>query len=128
MDIAPAGRAQNLGSNPVSPTSSSTIRENYTTSTPGLNRHLGSRSHVDIGRPYAHTLSDTPRTLIPPHSGMAFSPVPPIYGAPPYSHTSSPETQQSPPFQEQEDFHDIRLEDGQHIRPIIEAKVEKGFF
>ncbi|KAF2433507.1 p53-like transcription factor [Tothia fuscella] len=111
--------------NPVSPQSSVTIRDHYTTSTPGLNRHLISPRHFDtMSRPSYSSLPDTSRSVMASTNmlnqatnyNMNYNPNDP-----------SGRQQDTPPFSPQEDFYEI-LCDGQQVKPQIEAKIEKGFF
>jgi meiosis-specific transcription factor NDT80 len=115
-----------LGGNPVSP--STTIRDNYATSTPGLQRHMISpRSHVDsLTRSSYNSVPDTPRSMIP-SANMSLSPS--YGGGSGLSYQNSHEAKEvdTPPFSSQEDFHEI-LCDGHVVKPSIDAKIEKGFF
>ncbi|KAF2671546.1 p53-like transcription factor [Microthyrium microscopicum] len=127
MTSGSRGRA--MGSNPVSPTSGSTVRDHYTTSTPGLMRHLGPRSHSDISRSsYTPSLPETPRTMLSPHATAPYNSNNTMYSNQAYSNVPR-EPSQTPPFQEQETLLEIRLDDGATtVRPTIHAKIEKGFF
>jgi len=100
------------------------VRDNYSTSTPGLNRHLGVRPHLDISRPYHHSVPEPPRTMLSPHS---FSPTSNMYSHG-YSSQATPRGTETPPFQDQEDFHEIRTGEHALVHPTIHSKIEKGFF
>jgi meiosis-specific transcription factor NDT80 len=122
--MLPPSRSQGLGNHPLSPT----LRDNYTTATPGLNRHMVSpRSQLDHIPRSPFATSDPPRSLITPHPNMALSSA--SYGpASSFTHGTRGQNE-SPPFQDQDNFHEIRTDDGQSVvRPNIQAKVEKGFF
>ncbi|KAF2637447.1 p53-like transcription factor [Massarina eburnea CBS 473.64] len=125
--MLPPARSPGMA-NPVSPSLGAVARDNYTTSTPGLQRHnlpLSPRSEL----PRYNSLPETPRSLISSH-------MPPLPTAP-YTNslmtTSYPSpadrlgSGDSPPFNAQENYCDI-ICDGQAIVPTIEAKIEKGFF
>ncbi|KAF2141439.1 uncharacterized protein K452DRAFT_228903, partial [Aplosporella prunicola CBS 121167] len=134
--MLPPARSPGLG-NPVSPSLSTTARDNYTTSTPGLHRHgaLSPRSHADSltnRTPYS-SVPDTPRSVLSQQS-LSLSPpgaIPPYTNAAtmltyPTQHDTRQQTE-SPPFADQETFHEISS-DGQIIVPQITCRVEKGFF
>jgi meiosis-specific transcription factor NDT80 len=131
--IATAGKLQPLGSTPTSPTSGSAARENYSTSTPGLNRHLHGRQPMDISRTsYTNTVSDGHRLILSPHNSLSgqFDHSPDMY---PTHQGYSPSSQtmpegQSPPFREERTYHTIQYGHGNVVTPSISAKIEKGFF
>ncbi|PSN68789.1 p53-like transcription factor [Corynespora cassiicola Philippines] len=119
----PHVRSPGMG-NPVSPSMGVDVRNNYTTTTPGLHRHPHALSprHSDISR-YS-TLPDTPRSTLQPTGSMSLPPSTTYsmpYGAQP------DRTGETPPFNAQETFCDITCE-GATVTPSIEAKIEKGFF
>jgi meiosis-specific transcription factor NDT80 len=131
--IATAGRLQILGSTPTSPTSGSTVRENYATSTPGLHRHMHGRHPMDISRPsYVNTVSDSHRLMLSSNNGPPthFDHTSDMYS----SHQSYPPTSQatsegqSPPFRDEHSFHTIQDPHGHVLTPLLNAKIEKGFF
>ncbi|KAF4308793.1 ndt80 like DNA-binding family protein [Botryosphaeria dothidea] len=133
--MLPPARSPGMG-NPVSPSSlSATARDNYTTSTPHINRHgLSPRSHPEsITRSFA-PMPDTPRSVVTPGGALSLSPPNTLpYGSAGANMLSYPaqhdarQQPESPPFSAQETFHEI-TSDGQAIAPHIDCKVEKGFF
>ncbi|KAF2729972.1 p53-like transcription factor [Polyplosphaeria fusca] len=109
--------------NPVSPSLSA--RDNYTTSTPHLNRHPHttlSPRHPDISR---YPLSDTPRSALPPTMSLSNSGGYGVASSMPYG---QPDRQSdSPPFNAQDTYYEITCE-GTPVTLNIEAKIDKGFF
>jgi meiosis-specific transcription factor NDT80 len=98
-------------------------RDNYTTHTPGLQRHPHALSprYSDISR--YHSQPDTPRSVLP--TTMPLNNYSTGYQTASYStHSASSE---SPPFSTQENYGTITSE-GATIIPNIDAKIEKGFF
>jgi meiosis-specific transcription factor NDT80 len=118
--MLPPTRSPGLG-NPVSPSMGVSARDNYTTTTPGLQRHSHTLSpRYDITR-YT-TQPDTPRnmpTTMPLTYSNGYS-----SGNSYTNHAVSTET---PPFNTQETYGTI-VGDGQNVLPSIDAKIEKGFF
>ncbi|KAK7560170.1 hypothetical protein IWX47DRAFT_886696 [Phyllosticta citricarpa] len=133
--MLPPTRSPGMG-NPVSPSMSATARENYTTSTPHLNRHITSPRHSESGpsRGSYTSMPETPRSVLHPGGALPLtSPSSIAYSSTganmlPYQphHEARPQTE-SPPFSAQETFHDI-ISDGQSITPQLDCKIEKGFF
>ncbi|KAF1995276.1 p53-like transcription factor [Amniculicola lignicola CBS 123094] len=109
----------------VVPVLGGSIRDNYTTSTPGLLRHPHTLSprHSDISR-YG-SLPDTPRSVLPTTMSMPGStyPNPIMYPAP----SDRLSVNESPPFNPQDSFAKIHC-DQVEVTPTIIAKVDKGFF
>ncbi|KAK0650959.1 hypothetical protein DIS24_g6306 [Lasiodiplodia hormozganensis] len=133
--MLPPARSPGMG-NPVSPSLSATARDNYTTSTPHLNRHaLSPRSHAEsLSRTYT-SVPDTPRTVLTSGGTLSLSPPSTLpYGGTgasmlSYQAQHDARTQpESPPFSHQENFGEITAGEGQAVTPHIECKVEKGFF
>ncbi|KAL1620570.1 hypothetical protein SLS54_005926 [Diplodia seriata] len=131
--MLPPARSPGMG-NPVSPSLSATARDNYTTSTPHLNRHaLSPRSHAEsLSRTYT-SVPDTPRTVLTSAGTLSLSPPSglPYGGASMLSYQTQHDTRpqpESPPFSAQEGFGEITAGEGQVVTPQIECKVEKGFF
>ena len=115
--ILPSLRSPGL---PVSPTSSA--RENYTTSTPGISRHLISpRSTYDPLRS-SYNYPETPRSMM---SSASISSSP-GYGQP-VGLGVDRRANGTPPFLEQDTMHELVC-NGQPLATNIEAKIEKGFF
>jgi meiosis-specific transcription factor NDT80 len=87
-------------------------RDTYTTSNPGLHRNLNSSTHFDVNRSFP----DLP-PILTQRTTMNF----------PYQqHPRNPS--ESPPFEDQQTFVQLKSEDGQPIKPNIICKIEKGFF
>ncbi|KAF2188633.1 p53-like transcription factor [Zopfia rhizophila CBS 207.26] len=125
--MLPPARSSGMG-NPVSPSLGSSARDNYTTSTPGLQRHPHTLSprHPEVSG-YS-SLPDTPRSVLPttmplPTPGTYSNSALLSYGAQPDRHGEG----QTPPFNAQENYVDITSE-GAAVTPTIDAKIEKGFF
>lgn len=112
--------------NPVSPSMGASVRDNYTTSTPGLSRHPHttlSPRHTDV--PRYNSLPETPRSVV-----AATMPLPTSYTSSLTmgSYGAQPERSgETPPFNAQEDYCSIVC-DGSKVSPSIDAKIEKGFF
>jgi meiosis-specific transcription factor NDT80 len=119
--MLPPTRSPGIGQ-PVSPSIGTTARENYTTSTPGLQRHtipsvLSRQPH------YGQIPDTTPRNL---NTATMTAPLQ-AYGnvtSMNYQHERAPET---PPFESMESLHDIYC-DSHLVQPHIDCKIEKGFF
>lgn len=54
-------------------------------------------------------------------------PIPAVFGTG-YQSRGQDSPEQMPPFNEQEDFCELRLHSGTHVKPYVDAKAEKGFF
>jgi meiosis-specific transcription factor NDT80 len=111
--------------NPVSPSLSA--RDNYTTSTPHLNRHphttLSPRHH-DLSR---YNLPDTqPRSVLSTTMSMSTNSAYAVGGAMTYGHQAE-RMAESPAFKQPDIFCEITCE-GTPVRPTIDAKIDKGFF
>ena len=121
-------------SNPVSPNGVSTIRDRYQT-IPNLSGtgkyYTGATAGAQNDR-YSNTYSiysagmhSDPSRLLP--SNIAMPTTSSTFSAP-----SVHDTTNTPPFHEQENFHDIYSASGQNggerITPTIQARIEKGFF
>lgn len=128
--MLPPARSPGMG-NQVSPSLSASVRDNYTTSTPGLHRHtLSPRSHAEsISRAPYSSLPDIPRSVLPTSMSLStpsvasYGNTAPVLGYPP-QHDRQADT---PPFNPQETLHDITC-NGSNVTAHIDAKIEKGFF
>ena len=106
---------------PASPSSS--VKDYYTSSTPGVNRHqISPRSGYDQLPRNSYNYPETPRSLMSTSSLVPS----PTYGHP-VGLTVDRRGAESPPFHEQDNFHGL-YSDGQQIMPFLETKIEKGFF
>ncbi|KAK3082275.1 hypothetical protein LTS18_007831 [Coniosporium uncinatum] len=117
---------------PLSPNSSiSTIRDNYTTSTPGLRAfsspHGRTVEHLGSSRT-SYAQLDTPRSVQSYYPVSSPSSITDYSSATlAYSMSSESRPQDTPPFDTQVNLCDLVCE-GQVITPQIESKIEKGFF
>lgn len=120
--MLPPTRSPGLGT-PVSPSMGVSVRDNYTTATPGLHRHSHALSprYSDISR--YHSQPDTPRSVLPTTMPLT------SYGTgyPTTQYPNASNMSDSPPFNSQETYHKI-ISDGVDVAPTIDAKIEKGFF
>ncbi|KAF2836050.1 p53-like transcription factor [Patellaria atrata CBS 101060] len=114
----------------VSPSLSATAR--YTTAAaPFANRHnsfshnpLSPRHHAEPYRGYG-SIPDTPRTIVA-NSNMSGQQA--SYGAGMGMYSShNARSEDTPPFGKQENIRELTC-DGQSVNPIINCKIEKGFF
>lgn len=125
--MLPPARSPGMG-NQVSPSLGASVRDNYTTSTPGLHRHtLSPRSHAEsISRAPYSSLPDIPRSVLPTSmssSVASYGNTAPVLGYPP-QHDRQADT---PPFNAQETLYEIAC-NGSNVTAHIDAKIEKGFF
>lgn len=115
--------------NTTPPSMNSSMRENYTTSTPGVHRHhVSPRTHAQaqadaMSRMSCSSLPETPRSVmnnnhIALSTGMGFSSQPPQA-----DHKGG-----SPGFGELEVLHEVTNQEGQLVKFDILATVDKGFF
>ena len=119
-------RSPGIG-NPVSPSSLGTsVRDNYTTSTPGLHRHSHQLTprHSELPR-FTGSLPETPRSVLPTTMPVSNSSSYGVGSMVNYAQSEQPG--HSPPFNPQDNFYEITGE-GQVVTPHIEAKIDKGFF
>lgn len=121
--MLPPARSPGMG-NPVSPSMGTAVRDNYTTSTPGLSRHPHALSPRHSDLPRYGSLPETPRSVVAATMPLNASYATGLVSS--YGAQSQPDGQ-TPPFNAQEDYCEITCE-GAKINPAIEAKVEKGFF
>jgi meiosis-specific transcription factor NDT80 len=117
-------------SHPVSPNdySSTPARERYSrvpiTNLSGTGRlyqatSSGAERYSTGGNFYYPTIPTDPSRLLP--SSLAMPTTSTTYG------TQAVQGQDTPPFTQQENFHDITA-NGEVVKPNIDAKIEKGFF
>lgn len=97
------------------------MRSEYTTSTPGLGRHLPPRTTQSeiLNSPHSPM---TPSTAISPTMGIT---------SPTHDHTSNglgAANGAGPPLAETVHLHHLTSADGHMVRPDIHARVDKGFF
>lgn len=128
-NMLPPTRSPGMG-NPVSPQSlgnSVSVRDNYTTSTPGLVRHPHTLSPRTSEISRYSSLPDTPRSVLPTTMSLNASAMYTPSGLSTYGSQANPTQLDSPPFHSQEENYEITCE-GTKIVPTIEAKIDKGFF
>ncbi|KAI5777765.1 hypothetical protein EDC01DRAFT_386851 [Geopyxis carbonaria] len=120
--MAPHNRSNSGGTKSVSPSLGSSVRSDYATSTPGLSRHLPSRSSQSeiLASPHSPM---TPSSAVSPTMGGLTSP-----GHDHGSNGLSGVNTAGPPLGETQLLHHLSSADGHVVRPDIHARVDKGFF
>jgi meiosis-specific transcription factor NDT80 len=117
--MAPRNRSSSGSTKSVSPSLGSSVRSEYTTTTPGLARHLPSRPPQQeiLASPHSPL---TPATAVSPTMGSLASPS--------HDHGSNGLNTAGPPLGETQYVHHLSSADGHTVRPEIHARVDKGFF
>ncbi|MCJ1225499.1 hypothetical protein MMC12_002148 [Toensbergia leucococca] len=124
---------------PVSPSRGATGRENYTTSTPRLQRHAGlvhGNQNTYLSHSPSSPMLPAPRGLdsstntMPSSTSAAFS----LSNATITPDATNPftlgshNTQNVPPFDNTKQLYPIIDAKGSHVHPKLQAKIDKGFF
>ncbi|KAI9729739.1 MAG: hypothetical protein M1834_006690 [Cirrosporium novae-zelandiae] len=117
----------------MSPSLVGAARENYTTATPGMNRHnLSPRTANDFT---AKPFYSTPRTIDPSINSSISPPSNPSYlnsnnalTLDPTSSYPNAMNSDAPPFEKTKILYPITAMDNQPINVEVQAKIDKGFF
>ncbi|KZF25442.1 p53-like transcription factor [Xylona heveae TC161] len=133
--MPPPSRSPSAG-HAASPSSFASARDNYTTSTPHLNRHtLSPRQTSEVlYRSPRSPQTSTPRTSDPAMMPLSSNAANTFNGATPAGAIDTPSqlgfatANQSPPFGDTVILHSITSVDGTAVTPQIHARIEKGFF